>query len=107
MVLTRLENVDTTDRHQYIDGYGAELYAQWQFKDRWWLVAGGNWLDPDDDDPEAGRYSIRYGVLGLRYTFDSFRRMLYAEYRLDNGSTFDGNSRKDEITIGIRWDFSN
>jgi len=105
LVLSRLENVETTDQLRYIDGVGVELYVQWQFRNRWWMVAGGNWLDPDSDDPDAGAYEIAYGVLGLRYTLDSFRRMLYAEYRWDNGRFFDGTDRKDEFTVGLRWDF--
>lgn len=105
LVVARHENVETTDRGKYVNGYGVELYGQWRFGERWWLVTGGNWLSPDDDDPDAGRFAIRYGVLGLRYTFDSFRRMVYAEYRLDNSSTFDGSPLKDELTIGIKWDF--
>ena len=105
LVLTRLENVVTTNTFKYIDGYGAELYTQWEFKDRCWLVAGGNWLEPDDDDDDAGEYNIKYGVIGLRYTFDSFKRMLYAEYRIDYGTLVDGTERKNEITFGVRWDF--
>jgi outer membrane protein N len=105
LVLSRLENIETTNTFKYIDGYGAELYTQWQFKDRWWMVVGGNWLQPDDDDEDAGEYNIKYGVLGLRYTFDSFKRMLYAEYRIDYGKLVDGTDKKNEITVGVRWDF--
>jgi hypothetical protein len=105
LVLARLENINTTDQKKYVNGRGAELYAQWQFKDRWWLIGGGNWFDPDNDDPEAGQYQVNYWVLGLRYTLDSLNRMLYVEYRHDNGELHDGTQRKSEITIGIRWDF--
>jgi predicted porin len=105
LVISWLENVETTDEFKYFDGRGAELYVQWQFRDRWWMIAGGNWLKPDDDDPEAGEYEVQYGVLGLRYTFDSFRRMLYAEYRIDNGTLANGNPKRDELTLGFRWDF--
>ena len=82
-----------------------ELYAQWEAVENWWLIGGGNWLEPDEDDPDAGQFRIRYGVIGGRYSFDSFRRMLYIEYRIDDGRTFDGRPTKDEITIGVRWDF--
>ena len=44
-------------------------------------------------------------MFGLRYTFDSFNRMLYAEYRIDNGRLWDGTALKNELTIGFRWDF--
>lgn len=105
LVLARLDNIETTDTFKYIQGYGAELYTQWEFKDRWWLVAGANWLDPDNDDPDAGKYQVTYGVIGLRYTFDSFKRMLYAEYRIDRGTLTSGIERENEITFGVRWDF--
>ena len=105
LVVTLQKNLETTDQLKYIDGIGAELYLQWQFRDNWWLVGGGNWLRPDSDDPDAGEYEVLYGVLGLRYTLDSFNRMLYAELRLDKGTLADGTARKSEFTIGFRWDF--
>lgn len=105
LVLARLENIETTDEKLYVNGEGAELYAQWQFRDRWWVIGGGNWFRPDRDDPEAGEYEVLYGVIGLRYTFDSFRRMIYAEYRLSGGTLADGTPRKNELTLGVRWDF--
>ncbi len=105
LVFAWLDNIETTDQLKYINGRGAELYAQWQFRDRWWLIAGGNWLKPDNDDPQAGEYEVKYAVLGLRYTLDSFNRMLYAEYRLDGGTLYNGTPRKNELTIGFRWDF--
>jgi len=105
LVVAWLDNIETTDKLKYINGGGAELYVQWEFRDRWWLIAGGNWLRPDSEDPEAGEYQVKYAVLGLRYTLDSFNRMLYAEYRLDNGTLWDGSPRKSELTIGFRWDF--
>jgi hypothetical protein len=105
LVVSRLNNIETNNELKYIEGYGTELFTQWEFKDRWWMVAGGNWLNPDNDDEDAGDYEVLYGVLGLRYTFDSFKRMLYAEYRIDAGNLVDGTSRDNEITIGVRWDF--
>ena len=105
LVVARLDNIETTDQFKYIDGYGVELYVQWQFGDQWWLIGGGNWLNPDNDDPEAGEYEIAYAVLGVRYTLDSFNRMLYAEYRIDSGQLWDGSPPKNEFTLGFRWDF--
>lgn len=105
LVLSRLENIETTDQFKYFDGVGAELFAQWEFKNHWWVTGGGNYLNPDNDDPDAGEYIIRYLVLGLRYTFDSFNRMAYAEWRIDNGKLADGSSNGNEFTVGVRWDF--
>lgn len=105
LVYSRLKNIETTNEARYFDGTGIELFAQWQLRDRWWLTGGGNYLEPDDDDPDAGEYSIRFLVLGVRYTFDSFNRMLYAEWRNDFGKLADGTSRGNEFTVGFRWDF--
>ncbi len=71
----------------------------------WWLVAGANWLDPDNDDEDAEKYEVAYEVIGLRYTLDSFNRMIYAEYRIDQGTLASGVHRDNEIIIGFRWDF--
>ena len=97
--------METTDQGRYFDGTGAELYAQWEIKDNWWLIGGANVLEPDAEDPDAGMFRVRYVVLGGRYSFDSFKRMVYVEYRIDEGRRFDGRRNKDELTIGVRWDF--
>lgn len=105
LLYSRLKNMEVTDQGRYFDGDGIELYAQWEILDKWWLIGGYNWLEPDDEDPAIGEYRVRYTVLGARYSFRSFARMLYAEYRLDAGRFADGSKGKDEFTVGIRWDF--
>lgn len=105
LVVAWLDNVRTTDQMKYFNSRGAELCVQWEIRDRWWLIAGGNWLKPDREDSEAGEYQVDYGVIGLRYTFDSFNRMLYAEYRLNRSRLWDGTPLKNELTVGVRWDF--
>lgn len=104
-VFARLDNVETTNLNQYISGKGSELYIQWQVRDDWWIVGGGNWLDPDDNDPESGEYEILYGVIGLRYSLDSFNRMFYAEYKIEGSTLVDGTEVDNEFTVGFRWDF--
>jgi hypothetical protein len=47
-------------------------------------------------------YRSDKNTVGLRYTFDSFKRMLYAEYRIDYGQLVDGTPRPNEITFGVR-----
>jgi len=105
LVFAWLDNIETTDQNKYVNGRGAEVYAQWEFRDRWWFIGGGNWFKPHEDDPEAGQYETAYWILGMRYTLDSFNRMLYVEYRIDNGTLYDGTPRKNELTLGVRWDF--
>lgn len=107
VLYARLENMETTDLDQYINADGIEVYAQWEVKPNWWLIGGLNALEPDANDPEAGDYRVRYGVIGGRYSLRSFERMLYVEYRIDDSRTFDGLRLKDEVTFGVRWDFGN
>jgi len=105
LVFSDLENVETTDQLKYFNGRGVELYATWNVSGRWWLVGGGNWLDPDSGETQAGEYEVDYEILGLHYTFDSFHRMIYAEWRIDHGTLASGRSRESEFTVGVRWDF--
>jgi predicted porin len=104
LVLSRLNNIETTEQNQYFNGDGAELFAQWEFAKDFWFVTGGNWLLPDDDNERTGEYSIKYGVLGVHYSIDSSNRMLYVEWKDDHGKLSNGRKRKNEFTLGIRWD---
>lgn len=100
-----LKNVEVTDLGQYVDSQGVELYAQRQVSDRWWIIGGGNYLRPYDDEPNAGEFEIRYAVIGARYTFGSFERMVYTEFKHNQSRTVSGASGKDELSLGVRWDF--
>ena len=105
LLFSRLRNMEVTNEGRYFNGTGIEFYAQWEFKENWWLIGGANVLEPDSDDPDVGAYRVRYAVIGGRYSFDSFRRMIYVEHRLDDGRLVDGSLPKNELTIGVRWDF--
>ena len=105
LVWARQDNHAANDQNLYVDGTGVELYAQWEFHRRWWLVAGGNWFKADDQDPQAGRYEVDKKIIGLRRTIDSFNRMFYLEYQLNDGSGFYGERSDNELTVGLRWDF--
>ncbi|MCK5359417.1 MAG: hypothetical protein KAJ95_02255, partial [Gammaproteobacteria bacterium] len=65
---------------------------------------GYNSLHPDEDQQQAGQYKLDYGLIGLRYTFDEFRRMIYFNARIDDGRSSDGETVGNIYTIGIRWD---
>ena len=104
-LLSRLKNLEVTDKGKFVDGTGGELYAQWEFLQDWWLIGGGNAFEPDSDDADAGEFRTRYAVIGGRYSFESFKRMAYFEYRIDDSRSFDGIKGKNEFTVGVRWDF--
>ncbi len=71
-----------------------------------WFVGGFNVLEPDDKEVLARNYRVRYSVAGLRYSFDDFRRMIFANVRIDDSFNADGTRGSDVFTIGIRWDLS-
>lgn len=104
-VYTRLNNMETTDQGRYFNGNGLEIYGQWELIENWWLIGGWNGIEPDEEDPDVGEYRVAYAVVGGRYSFDSFKRMLYVEYRYNEGRLTDGTRLEDEITVGVRWDF--
>jgi len=106
MIVARLLNHETTDQGIYFDGWGTELYAQYQLKDRWWLAGGYNHLKPDSGQDRAGDYRVSYGVLELRYTFDDFRRMIFANIQLEDSRNADGTRDGNIYTIGVRWDLA-
>jgi predicted porin len=103
-VLSRLKNHETSDAGVYFDGTGSELFVAANLAGPWWVVGGWNTLEPDNDQNRAGSYRIRYGVLGLRYTFDRFRQMLYVEVRLDDSRSTGGDETGNIYTAGVRWD---
>jgi len=106
LVLARLKNHMTTDEGIYFNGWGSEFYGQYRISNRWWLTGGYNVLEPDSDQVQAGDYRIRYGVVGLRYSFEDFRRMIFVNARINDGMNADGTPQANVYTIGVRWDLS-
>lgn len=105
-VLGGYKNHETTDQGVYFDGWGGELYGQYQLSNRWWLVGAYNVLEPDSDQPQAGAFRKKYAVAGVRLTFDKFRRMIFANVRFNDDIDADGSPNSDVFTIGVRWDLS-
>ena len=103
-VVSRLENHETTNEGIYFDGTGWEVYSQYRIHRRWWAVAGWNRLEPDSSQTQAGPYKIDYGVLGIRYSVEDFKQMIYANVRLESSVDQDGRERGNVYTIGVRWD---
>ena len=103
--LSFLEDQETTDKNIYFDGWGWEVFGSYNIRKKWWLVGGWNTLQPYRYEALANNYRLRYGVLGLRYSFDHFRRMFYTEIRVDNSRNADGSAPGNVYTAGVRWDF--
>jgi hypothetical protein len=106
LVVSRLENHSTTDEGVYFDGWGSELYGQFRVFDRWWIAGGYNWLKPDSNQSQAGRYRVKYSVLELRYSFTAFRQMFFANVRFNDGVKADGTPGDNVYTIGVKWDMA-
>jgi predicted porin len=103
-VVSRLENHETTGKNIYFDGTGWEAYGQYRVYKKWWAVGGWNILEPDDSEVQAGDYKVDYGVIGVRYSFQGFRQMIFANARLESSTTQDGLELGNVYTIGVRWD---
>jgi outer membrane protein N len=103
-VVSRLKNHETTGQNMYFDGTGWEVYAQYNLFKKWWAVGGWNRLEPDSGETQAGDFNIDYSVIGLRYSFQGFRQMIFANARLENSTTQNGLEVGNVYTIGVRWD---
>ena len=101
-----MENHETTNDGIYFDGWGSEFYGQYQMSRRLWFVGGYNILEPDSDQVQAGDYRVKYAVAGLRYTFEDFRHMIFANVRFNDGVDADGTPQATVYTVGVRWDLS-
>ncbi len=103
-VVSRLKNHEATGKNFYFDGTGWEVYAQYNLYKRWWAVGGWNRLEPDSGETQAGDFNIDYSVIGVRYSFQGFRQMIFANARLENSTTQEGLEIGNVYTIGVRWD---
>ena len=103
---SRTSNLHTTDASTFFDGEGVELYGQYRVMSNVWLLAGMNRLKPDSNQIQAGEYRLKYGVLGIRYLFAGFTRMIYLESRISSGRNEDGTADSDQVILGVRWGFS-
>jgi len=106
LLVSRLENHETTSEGIYFHGWGSELYAQFQLTERFWAVGGYNRLEPDSDQVQAGAYEVNYFLLELRYSIDDFRRMIFANVKFDDSIQADGSAAGNVFTIGLQWDLS-
>jgi outer membrane protein N len=106
LVVSRLENHETTDSGIYFHGWGSEFYGQYQLFDRLWIAGGYNKLKPDSDQVHAGDYRVRYAVLEVRYSIADFRRLVFANARFNDGIQANGTPAGNVYTIGLKWDLS-
>lgn len=100
-----LWNHMTTEDGIYFDGRGWETYGQYNLHNRWWVTAGWNYLQPYSNQLQVGNYKIKYGVIGLRYSFNKFNRMIYANVRVDSSTASDifETEISNTYTVGVRW----
>jgi len=106
-VFSYLLNHMTTRDGIYFDAWGTEGYGHYQLFENIWLTGGWNFLEALHGEKQAGSYILQYVVVGLRYTFKDFQRMLYANIRFDKSRLH--STSEDDVgntyTVGVRWDF--
>ncbi len=96
-----------TEEGIYFYAWGSEGYGHYQLAERIWLVGGWNYLEPQQGEQQAGDYILRYTILGLRYTFKDFKRMIYANIHFDKSNLYSRENKTigNVYTIGMKWDF--
>ena len=103
--IARTRNHETNNEAKYIDATGWEVYSRYSINPRFRVVGGYNWLDPDDDDPNAGAFDIRSFIAGVQWTYSAldFGDIVYFEMEIDSGHNVDGSRRDNIYTIGFRF----
>lgn len=104
----RHKNQETTDEPLYIDGRGWEFYGRYQINRRFRVVGGFNYLKPDETDPNAGQYLIKYVLIGVQATFrdETYDQMAYLQIVIDEGRSFDGTKGDNILALGFRYGIS-
>ncbi|WP_455197042.1 porin [Kaarinaea lacus] len=101
---TWLKNHVTDNLQQFFDARGWEFYSRYDFRSNIRLVAGYNYLKPEDEN-YSGLYNVRDLIIGAQYTFGKrdYSDMVYVEYLNSHGKLADGSPGEDIITIGGRY----
>jgi len=72
------------------DGFGAELFASYQYSDRWQFYGGFNYTDPDIDDPRVDSdFGVEQLLLGAS-VFATEESFAYFEAVLSNDKDVNG-----------------
>ena len=100
------ETVDVADVTVVYDGIGLEFYTHYYWTENLRLMAGFNYLNPDDLDPRVDEdFELKYYVLGAAYYFTR-NAFAFAEGKIDVGTDQTGEDRFDVFMVGMRADFS-
>jgi predicted porin len=94
---SRFENHETDDLGRFFSGYGVELYAGYEWLERWTFRAALSYLTPESSHP--GEFEILAVVPGVTYTLtDAIRIVILV--RLDASTLSDGSNRNGDILTG-------
>ncbi|MCG6936012.1 MAG: hypothetical protein LJE73_08965 [Proteobacteria bacterium] len=103
-VVSRLLNHMTTDEEKYFDTWGWEVFSSYTFQKRYTVTAGLNYLHPDSDQSQVGKYQLQYELLGLRYNFKNLTQYVYVEAQFNQSRLVDGSPIGNSYFIGVQWD---
>jgi hypothetical protein len=89
----------------YFDGYGAEVYAHYDYSNQIRFAAGYNYLKPKSTTTYYTPYKISTTILSLQYTFNkrTFDDLVYVELSIPNGRLSDGQRKKTAISFGFHY----
>ena len=98
-----LDQHEIDDLGRRFDGNGFELAFRYNLSERFWIEAGLNDLEPDDDHP--GEYRLRYGVGTLVYTIGATSRV-YGGIKLEDSRLSDGSKGPaSALGVGVNLTF--
>lgn len=87
------------------DGFGAELYASYEWSDRMHIYGGFNYTDPDIDDARVDPdFGIEFLIFGASW-FATQESFAYIEGLLSSSRDVEGKHVDSVISAGYRFDF--
>jgi len=97
------ENHEVDEEGFFFDAFGWEVYSRIDPHPRLRVVAGVNYLLPDDDN-YPGSLVNRQLIAGIHYTFwrNTFDDMFYVEFLSNRGVDASGGDQPSAITAGVR-----
>jgi hypothetical protein len=104
-IVSYSQNHMNDEKGIYFDGYGAELYYQYDYTNQTRFAIGYNYLKPKLNSHYNSPFKVSTTILSLQYTFNkrTFDDLVYVELSIPNGRLSDGQRKKTAISFGFHY----
>ena len=101
------ENHEADAKDQYFDARGYEAYGSYILTPKWMVRGGYNDLKPTNDSYN-GRTHRQEIYFSLQYMLKRklLDDLIYLEYKWDQGERYNGESGKNLLLVGIRYNLT-